>query len=193
MRKTTLLFCLLWAIGLSAQTTVRDLLKSMPDSIIPYLTENNRLDMVDFIESNMDAVVTNALGGKSQMLKLTDQYVSIQLSESSSIAMRLLDVPTPVDSLPQILCLVHTYDSGIRESTVTFYSLAWLSRSQAAATRLLLMMSMFSATLGDEEPSITLRQESRLDAMGEEEKEEKKDIKEILTILKWDGCFVKEN
>ena len=191
MRKTTLLFCLLWAIGLSAQTTVRDLLKSMPDSIIPYLTENNRLDMVDFIESNMDAVVTNALGGKSQMLKLTDQYASIQLSESSSIAMRLLDVPTPVDSLPQILCLVHTYDSGIRESTVTFYSLAW--RPLSTTDYFSQPDYMFSATLGDEEPSITLRQESRLDAMGEEEKEEKKDIKEILTILKWDGCFVKEN
>ena len=69
MRKTTLLFCLLWALGLSAQITVRDLLKSMPDSVIPYLTENNRLDMIDFMESNMDAVVTNTLGGKSQLLQ----------------------------------------------------------------------------------------------------------------------------
>jgi hypothetical protein len=52
---------------------------------------------------------------------------------------------------------------------------------------------MFSATLGDEESSLTLRQELRLDAMGKEEKEEKKDTKEILTILKWNGRFVKEN
>lgn len=188
MRKTTLLFSLLWALGLSAQITVRDLLKSMPDSVIPYLTENNRLDMIDFMESNMDAVVTNALGGKSQLLQLTDQYASIQLNESSSVAMRLLDVPTPVDSLSQILCLVRTYGSDIRESTIAFYSLAWLPLpisdyfSQPS--------DMFSATLGDKEPCLTLRQELILDSLGEEEKEK---TKEVLTTLKWNGCFVKEN
>lgn len=188
MRINTLLLCLLWALGLSAQTTIRDLLKSMPDSVIPYITDNNRLDMIDFIDSNMDAVVTNALGGKSQMLKLTDQYVSIQLSESSSVAMRLLDVPTPVDSLPQILCLVRTYDSGIRESTVSFYSLTW--RPLSTTDYFSQPDYMYSATIGDEEPCLTLRQESRLDTLGEEDAEE---TKEILTILKWNGIFVKEN
>ena len=191
MRINTLLLCLLWALGLSAQTTIRDLLKSMPDSVIPYITENNRLDMIDFMDSNMDAVVTNALGGKSQMLKLTDQYVSIQLSESSSVAMRLLDVPTPVDSLPQILCLVRTYDSGIRESTVSFYSLTW--RPLSTTDYFSQPDYMYSATIGDEEPSLTLRQESHLDTLGEEETEKTEETKEILTILKWDGIFVKEN
>ena len=191
MRINTLLLCLLWALGLSAQTTIRDLLKSMPDSVIPYITENNRLDMIDFMDSNMDAVVTNALGGKSQMLKLTDQYVSIQLSESSSVAMRLLDVPTPVDSLPQILCLVRTYDSGIRESTVSFYSLTW--RPLSTTDYFSQPDYMYSATIGDEEPCLTLRRESRLDTLGEEETEKTEETKEILTILKWDGIFVKEN
>jgi hypothetical protein len=188
MRKTTLLFCLLWALGLSAQITVRDLLKSMPDSVIPYLTENNRLDMIDFMESNMDAVVTNTLGGKSQLLQLTDQYASIQLNESSSVAMRLLDVPTPVDSLSQILCLVRTYGSDIRESTIAFYSLAW--RLLPISDYFSQPNDMFSATLGDKEPCLTLRQELILDSLGEEEKEKSK---EVLTTLKWNGCFVKEN
>ena len=186
MRKTTLLFCLLLALELSAQTTVRDLLKSMPDFVIPYLTENNRLDMIDFMESDMDAVVTNSLGGKSQLLKLTDQYASIKLSESSSVDMRLLDVSTQVDSLSQILCLVRTYGTDIRESSIEFYSLAW--RQLPTANYFSQPSYMFSAMLSDEEPILTLRQEMSIDTMGTEDKE---DTKEIQTILKWDGNFVK--
>ena len=173
MRKTTLLFCLLLALEISAQTTVRDLLKSMPDSIIPYLSENNRLDMIDFMESDMDAVVTNSLGGKSQLLKLTDQYASIKLSEASSVAMRLLDVSTPVDSLSQILCLVRTYGSDIRESSIEFYSLAW--RPLPTAIFFSKPSYMFSAMLNDEEPQLTLRQEMHVDKMGMEDKEETED------------------
>ena len=186
MRKITLLFCLLLALELSAQTAIRDLLKSMPDSVIPYLTENNRLDMIDFMESNMDAVVTNSLGGKSQLLKLTDQYASIKLSEASSVAMRLLDVSTPVDSLPQILCLVRTYGTDIRESSIEFYSLAW--RPLPTANYFSKPSYMFSAMLNDEEPILTLRQEMHMDAMGTEDKE---NTKEVQMILKWDDGFVK--
>lgn len=192
MRKTTLLFCLLLALEISAQTTVRDLLKSMPDSLIPYLSENNRLDMIDFMESDMDAVVTNSLGGKSQLLKLTDQYASIKLSEASSVAMRLLDVSTPVDSLSQILCLVRTYGSDIRESSIEFYSLAW--RPLPTAIYFSKPSYMFSAMLNDEEPKLTLRQEMHVDKMGMEDKEETEDkegTEEVLTILKWSDGFVK--
>ena len=192
MRKITLLFCLLLALEISAQTTVRDMLKSMPDSLIPYLSENNRLDMIDFMESDMDAVVTNSLGGKSQLLKLTDQYASIKLSEASSVAMRLLDVSTPVDSLSQILCLVRTYGSDIRESSIEFYSLAW--RPLPTAIYFSKPSYMFSAMLNDEEPKLTLRQEMHVDKMGMEDKEETEDkegMEEVLTILKWNDGFVK--
>ncbi|MBR6998224.1 MAG: DUF3256 family protein, partial [Prevotella sp.] len=40
-----------------------DLFKAMPDSLMPYLTKNNRLDMIDFMEANMKAEITNQLEG----------------------------------------------------------------------------------------------------------------------------------
>ena len=188
MRKLTLLLCLLWAFGLSAQTVIRDVFQSIPDSIVPYLTENNRLDMIDFMASNMDAVVTNALGGKSQMLALTDQYTSIRLSESSEIAMRLLDVPAPVDSLHQVLCVVRTYGSDIRESTVAFYSLLW--RQLPTADYFSQPDGSFVATLGQESDTLTLCQKSYIDVLLKEEQEE---AKETSIILKWSNGFVKKD
>jgi len=189
MRKTTLfLLSMFWVVALSAQTTIRDVLKAMPDSVVPYLTENNRLDMIDFMDTHMDAVVTNALGGKSQLLALTDQYASIRLSESSEVAMRLLDVSAPVDSAQQVLCLVRTYGSDIRESTVAFYSLSW--RLLPTADYFVQPDEMFVATLGNEAPTLTLSQKPYFDAPLKEEQEK---IEEVLITLKWNGCFVKEN
>ena len=188
MRKLTLFLSLLYAVGLSAQTVIRDVFKTMPDSVIPYLTKNNRLDMIDFMASNMDAIVTNALGGKSQMLALTDQYAFIRLSESSDLAMRLLDVTSSVDSASQVICLVHTYGSDIRESCVTFYSLSW--RQLLTTDYFLQPAETFIATLGEEIPTLTLTKKLYFEGLLKEEQE---DVKEVSIILKWDGRFVKKN
>lgn len=188
MRKLTLLLSLLCAVGLSAQTVIRDVFKNMPDSVIPYLTENNRLDMIDFMASSMDAVVANALGGKSQMLALTDQYAFIRLSESSDLAMRLLDVTEPVDSASQVLCLVRTYGSDIRESNVAFYSLSW--RQLPTNDYFSHPDETFVATLDKESPTLTLTKKFYFDELLKEEQE---DIKEMSIILKWCNCFVKKD
>ena len=188
MRKLTLLFCLFWAYAMSAQITVRDLLKTMPDSIVPYLTENNRLDMIDFMASQMDAVVTNALGGKSQLVALTDQYASLRLNESSEVILRLFDVPTLVDSIPQVLCLIHTYGTDFRESSVTFYSGSW--RQLPTADYFSAPEGTWLATLGDQEPILTLSRKSYFDSLLKEEHEE---VVETSKSFKWNGCFVKKD
>ena len=57
----------------SAQSIqIRDAFRAMPDSLMPYLSKNNRLDFIDFLDSNMKAEVKNALGGTSEMLSLGD-------------------------------------------------------------------------------------------------------------------------
>ena len=110
-----------------AQTSMQEVFKSMPDSLMPLLTENNRLDFIDFVASNMEAKVTNTLGGQSVLTQLTDRYLHIRLSAASEVQMRLLPLSVPVDSMNQMICLVRTYgtpDSG-QESSVTFYSCSW--------------------------------------------------------------------
>ena len=45
------------AVGqVSAQNLkMRDVFKQIPDSLVPYLSQNNRLDFIDFLDSNMKA------------------------------------------------------------------------------------------------------------------------------------------
>ena len=70
--------CLSFTEGMAQN--MKDIVRTMPDSIIPLLSLNNRLDFVDYIDSKMKAEVTNQLGGKSEMTTLTDDFAHIRVS-----------------------------------------------------------------------------------------------------------------
>ena len=129
--KKILISCLMMtafsAISLADTLTVRKLFAEMPDAVVPYLTTNNRLDMLDFMDSNMKAEVTNDLGGKSLMTALSDDSISIKLSEASQLDMLLLTATQEIDSSRQVLMLVRTFiiDNESMEAAVEFYSARW--------------------------------------------------------------------
>ena len=111
----------------SAAQSLKEVFKQMPDSLMPYLTQNNRLDFIDFMESNMKAEVSNLTGGTSEMTALTDDSLSIRMSEALRVDMLLLDLDEPVDSIRQVIVLVETFlaDSVYGESVCKTYSVDW--------------------------------------------------------------------
>ena len=111
----------------SAAQSLKDVFKQMPDSLMPYLTQNNRLDFIDFMESNMKAEVSNLTGGTSEMTALTDDSLSIRMSEALRVDMLLLDLDEPVDSIRQVIVFVETFlaDSVYGESVCKTYSVDW--------------------------------------------------------------------
>lgn len=130
MAKGIILFSLmaLCCLGAAAETRIRDVFAETPDSIMPLLTKNNRLDMIDFRENNMQAVVRNRLEEPCELLVLTDRYLQLRLSEHSTLEMRLLSDST--------FCMVQTVSGPARDSRVTLYDTAWhplASQTQAPA------------------------------------------------------------
>lgn len=170
------------------EVAVRDVFIQMPDTIVPYLAKNNRLDFVDFIDSHMDAVVTNSLGGKSTMDTLTADYLSLRLNDASSLQMKLLPVTTPVDSARHIICLVRTYGKDYRESRVEFYSLKW--HKLPSTDYMSYHHRFFEATLDAESSTLILSTTDKLDFPATEEQ---KKVSKSLTILKWEDLFVKKD
>ena len=106
---------------------MRDVFRQMPDSFMPYLTQNNRLDFIDFIDSDMKAEVTNMMGGVSEMTALTDDSLSIRMSDALRVDMLLLDLDEPVDTIRQVVVFVETFltDSIYGESVSKTYSVDW--------------------------------------------------------------------
>lgn len=106
------------------ESKMKDIFSSMPDSIIPYLSHNNRLDMIDFRESSMEAVVDNSLEGKSKLDTLTADYLHLTLNEATSVEMKLLESPRLLDDTTKtIVCVATTYANV--ESNVEFFTSKW--------------------------------------------------------------------
>jgi hypothetical protein len=130
--KTRLLALGLWLLAFTSQASAQDLkisevFKQMPDSLMPYLTANNRLDFIDFMDSNMKAEVSNMTGGTSEMTALTDDSLSIRMSDALRVDMLLLNLDEPVDSIRQVIVFVESFlvDSVYGESVCKTYSLDW--------------------------------------------------------------------
>ena len=132
MIKKLLCTCMLALASVAAMAdsdVLRTLFAEMPDTIIPYLTRNNRLDLMDFMDSNMKAEVTNAFGGKTQMTVLTSDTISIQLTEASKIDLYLMQLPAvaPIDSCSHAIMVVRTVglEQEYTETEMEFYSCTW--------------------------------------------------------------------
>ena len=106
-------------------TTVITCFRHMPDSLLPYLSEINRLDMLDFMDSHMKADVINRFGGLSEMTELSLSALSIRMSEALKLDMLLLDGENYPDG--HLICLIETFgrDSLSLESKVRFFSPTW--------------------------------------------------------------------
>lgn|SRR5574344_2139927 len=112
---------LIFALPISAKS-VKDMWISMPDSFIGYLTENQRLELVEFVNMGLESSLKNSLGGTTRMDTLTANYLKVNLSEASTLEMKML--PTNGDS---ILCMVRTFSGPEKESEVSFFHQDWSS------------------------------------------------------------------
>ena len=110
-----------------AHDKISDLFREMPDSLLPVLSENNRLDMIDFMESKMKAEVTNRLGGRSEMTMLTDDSLRVKVSDAQTITLFFICPLDSVESANKIICFIRTYgtDESKLQSVTSFYTTQW--------------------------------------------------------------------
>lgn len=120
MRKVLLILCVLCAVRPAGGRTMKDFFIAMPDRLLPLLTQENRLDCVDFVASKMNATVKNRFGENTTLEVLTDRYARLQLTPVSRVEMRLL-----FSGSDTVVCMVHTLQSVAAESKLAFYDTRW--------------------------------------------------------------------
>ena len=129
MKKLLIAAMLILSCGqVSAQALqMRDVFKQMPDSLMPYLSQNNRLDFIDFLDSGMRAEVKNQLGGTSEMTALSDDALTIRMNESLRVDMFLMETAS-ADSTSHTIVMIETFltDSIHGESVVKYYTPEWI-------------------------------------------------------------------
>lgn len=111
------MFCVMSVVAQNMKTVF----VAMPDSVTPLLTKVNREDCIDFLDSNMKAVVKNRFGNVAEMKVLTDDYVLMQTSEVGMLEMKLL----PLADSTKVICMVKTVNVPVADSSVRFYTSDW--------------------------------------------------------------------
>ena len=115
-------------LSAESKTTVGDVFATMPDSLMPYLSKNNRLDLIDFAKAGMKSEVNNAFDGSTELLKLTDNYMKLQLNSQTTVEMRLIKADSLLaDSADYVLYVVktcRTSDAG--HSEVRKFTSKWM-------------------------------------------------------------------
>ncbi len=167
-----------------AQVKMRDVLRTMPDSLVPYMSENNRLDCIDFKDANMKAEVRNTLDGMTELLTLQDDYAVFQLNAARRMELRLLPTTVEVDSCKQIICIVDTYGQDAKESRVMFYSIRW--QPQPVTTYVSLPADPFMASLDEQEQNLIVTPSDYLEKPASKEQEV---VKYVSTKFKWELNF----
>ena len=121
MKKLIYLF-LVWGCTLSvAAQDMKKVFIAMPDSLTPLLTKVNKEDCIDFLASNMKAEIKNRFDKSSEMKALTEDYLQMQMTENSTLEMKLL----PVNDSVKIVCMVKTVCSSACDSEIRFYDTSW--------------------------------------------------------------------
>ena len=129
MRLAVITLCMALSLTVNAgdSITIRDAFRQMPDSLLPTLTQNNRLDFLDFHDAGMKAEVKNRLGGTSLMTALTEDSLSLQVSPAMRVDMLLLTLPEPLDSVHQVIVVGETFlaDSLYGETMLHYFTTDW--------------------------------------------------------------------
>ena len=119
--KYIMLTCLLTAsLGVEAKS-MKDLLVSMPDEMMPTLSSNMRLEFAELQEMGVKAEVKNLLGEVSVMDTLTQDFVQVRMSKVSTLQMKKL----PMENGDSVLCVVKSFAGPEKESELYFFSQEW--------------------------------------------------------------------
>lgn len=83
----TVLCALVVALAVQAKS-LRELWVSMPDSLVPVLTQNMRVEFTELQDMKVKAEVTTSLGDTSVMDTLTNDFMQIRLSRVCTLQLK---------------------------------------------------------------------------------------------------------
>ena len=122
MRKTLSIMVLALGMGHGmAQTSIREALKTMPQELLPYISDDQRKEIDEFTAKQDTVTIKNSLNGTTIVCIADSSFAQIDLNETACMQVRLL----PVNDSTQIICMAKTVKTPIADSSIRFYSSDW--------------------------------------------------------------------
>lgn len=106
--------------GSFARTTASTVFASAPRGIFPLLDQTTRLDMIDYYNGGVESKSENTLGGGASINDMTDQSLTVKLTDASSCQLFLLEMGGDT-----IVGLINTVKDPAPDSRIEFYTTEW--------------------------------------------------------------------
>ncbi len=113
------------ATSVPQQQTMAEMLRRMPESVLPLLTRNDCLDLLDYAEAGRRAAVRNRLGSESVLEVLTERRALIRMTSLSSVELRRVRLADGTEGV----FLLHTFrpdsTSSLSDVGMEVYDAGW--------------------------------------------------------------------
>ncbi len=100
----------------SAQS-ISDIWINMPDKLVPYLNNTLRAALINDAKTKEHPFVQNLLGDTTNIEKLTDTYLKVNLNHSTQLEIKLLDANT--------IAVVKSWNYPVSDSELKIFSKDW--------------------------------------------------------------------
>ena len=117
MKKTLIIICFLTCWLCASAQSLREVWIEMPDSVLPYLSKSQRIELADYVDMKADPAVLNAFGDSVRIERMTNNYLLVKASKVTRLEIKLLDNNT--------LALVQTWKAPVAESKLSLFNLQW--------------------------------------------------------------------
>lgn len=121
----SILFCV-FVCGMMAQD-MDAVFVAMPDQYVPQLENAWRKDLIDLYKSGKEAKLKNTMNGFSTLKKLTSDYLLLQVTDCSTLEMKML----PLVNETYVICMITTVYGPVPDSRVEFFTTDWKSLNAA--------------------------------------------------------------
>lgn len=121
MKKILLFIVMIWAVSAVRAQDMAPLFVAMPDAMVPQLEDAWRKDLIDLYTSGKEAKLKNTMNGMSSLKKLTDNYLLLQVSDNSTIELKLF----PLVNNTEIIGMITTVNGPVPDSRIAFYTTEW--------------------------------------------------------------------
>lgn len=120
MKRVFALFLVMLAWASAYADGIASVFTSDNIPLFPTLEKNSRLDMVDYFAAGKKMEVQNKMGGKSQLIECSEEYLKVKTSDSSSTEMRLTELNGDT-----VIAVVRKYEVPQADAVLAFYSADW--------------------------------------------------------------------
>lgn len=122
--------------------SVRDVWKSMPDSLLNSLDKSKRLELLDFFDMNVKETVDNRLGGHASLDTMTNSYMKVRMSDCSEVEIKLYSCHAAgfAATADSVICMIQTFSAPQPESRVRLFTREWMLLGDTCFTAKTLMV-----------------------------------------------------